>query len=382
MDICHKTFKTNQNFLSGKAARNRVAAGKRPVGQLSHAIVIRVVLLCFVCFVNITAISAQEPVRIAFWNLESFFDPFVDSTLTYNDFTENGQQHWTKSRFYRKRNNLYKAILALSENRPLGIMGVCEVENEYVLVSLFAQTPLKNHNYRWVHYEGPDRRGIEPAIVYSLDHFMLVESAAIPYVNSAAPESRSRDILYAKFVSVAEATDTLHVFVNHWPSKYSGELETENSRACAASLLRAEVDSILAAAPDGYQPKVIIMGDMNDTPDAASVHDVLRTRSFDDREEGSLTNLMGKSEGLGFEGTLKYHSDWQILDQIIVTDGLLKAGEGLHCQEGSARIFHPDFLLEDDATWHGKKPYRTYVGPRYIGGFSDHLPVYMDLVRY
>ena len=141
--------------------------------------------------------AQNNTVRIAFWNMENFFDPFVDSTKAYNAFTEEGMQHWTKSRFYQKRNNMYKAILAMSENRPLGILGMCEVENEYVLRSLFEQTPLKKHNYRWILYEGPDKRGIDPAIVYSIDHFQLVESAVFPYYNPEDTAYHSRDILYA-----------------------------------------------------------------------------------------------------------------------------------------------------------------------------------------
>ena len=347
------------------------------------------VLLCFACFVITNTLSAQEPVRVAFWNMENFFDPFVDSTKTYNDFTEKGMQHWSKTRFYRKRNNMYKAILALSENRPLGILGMCEVENEYVLVALFAWTPLKEHHYRWVHYEGPDRRGIDPAIVYSLDHFQLVDSKVFPYDNPEDTAYHSRDILYAKFVAkVPEPVegptamaDTLHVFANHWPSRYSGELETVGSRSCAAVLLRSKVDSIVAAAPEGYQPKVVMMGDLNDGPTDPSVYDVLRARHPSEREEGCLVNLFGKNEGLGFEGTLKHQADWQIFDQMIVTPAVVDDREGLHYQEGSARIFHADFLLEDDETHRGKKPYRTYLGPRYLGGFSDHLPVYIDLIR-
>lgn len=349
-----------------------------------------VVLIGFVCLVFRAPSYAQEsPVRIAFWNMESFFDPFVDSTLVYNDFTEEGVQHWTKTRFYCKRNNVYKTILALSENRPIGILGLCEVENEYVLRSLFQYTPLKNHNYRWIHYDGPDRRGIDPAIVYSLDYFMLVESTTFPYYNPEAPDYRSRDILYAKFVDKvpeqgrvdgsAVMADTLHVFVNHWPSRYSGELETIGSRACAASLLRSKVDSIMTAASEDYQPKVIIMGDFNDTPDEASVYDILRARLSSESEEYGLVNLFGETERLGFEGTIKHQDDWQVFDQIIVTKSLLSDREGMHYQEGSARIFHPDFLLTEDETHRGKKPYRTYLGPRYLGGFSDHLPVFIDL---
>ena len=167
-------------------------------------------------------------IRVGFWNLENFFDPFVDSTLTYNEYTEDGMQHWTKSRFYKKRNNIYKALLSMSENRAMGIVGVCEIENEYVLNALFAWTPLKRFNYRWVHYDSPDRRGIDAAIIYSTDILQLVYSEAIVYHNPQHPDYRSRDIVYAKFYDRVD--DTLHVFVNHWPSRYAGELETIEAR--------------------------------------------------------------------------------------------------------------------------------------------------------
>ena len=362
------------------------------------------ILLCFVVGFLKPSQAQESPIRVAFWNMENFFDPFVDSTKSYNAFTEDGMQHWTKSRFYKKRNNMYKAILALSENRPLGILGMCEVENEYVLSALFEQTPLKKHNYRWVHYEGPDKRGIDPAIVYSIDHFQLVESAVFPYYNPEDTTYPSRDILYAKFVSKVgvstgsttltddakvpelvegptQIADTIHVFVNHWPSRYSGELETVGSRSCSAAILRSKVDSIMAAASESYQPKVIMMGDLNDCPTDPSVYDVLKARHLSEMEEGCFINLFGKPDGLGFEGTLKHQADWQIFDQIIVTHALMDDREGFHYKEGSARIFHADFMLEDDETYHGKKLFRTYIGPRYFGGFSDHLPVYIDLVR-
>ena len=175
----------------------------------------RVVLCCMLCLVVAnTAWSQDAPIRVAFWNMENFFDPFVDSTKTYNEFTEDGGQHWTKSRFYRKRNNMYKAILALSENRPIGILGMCEVENEYVLNAIFEQTPLKKHNYRYVHYEGPDKRGIDPAIVYSLDHFMLVESAVFPYYN---PQDKLKDVYnYAVYLGKLYAGYTYDYMMNDY----------------------------------------------------------------------------------------------------------------------------------------------------------------------
>jgi hypothetical protein len=135
----------------------------------------------------------------------------------------------------------------------------------------------------------------------------------------------------------------------------------------------------MAVAPEGYQPKVIMMGDLNDCPTDPSVYDVLRARHPSELEEGCLINLFGKNVGLGFEGTLKHQSDWQIFDQIIVTPAVMDDREGFHYKEGSARIFHAEFMLEDDEVYHGKKLFRTYVGPKYFGGFSDHLPVYIDL---
>lgn len=180
---------------------------------------------------------------------------------------------------------------------------------------------------------------------------------------------------------MTQYADTIHVFVNHWPSRYSGELETIGSRSCSAAIMRAKVDSICASMPEGYQAKIIIMGDLNDAPTDPSVYDVLRARHPSELEEGCLVNLFGKKDGLGFDGTLKHQADWQIFDQIVVTDGVMNAREGLRYQEGSARIYCADFLFEDDEVYHGKKLFRTYVGPRYFGGFSDHLPVYIDLIR-
>ncbi len=337
------------------------------------------ITLSMMAFALMLPAQNSRSIRVAFWNMENFFDPFVDSTRAYNEFTPEGMQHWTKSRFYTKRNNMYKAILAMSENHPIGIFGLCEVENEYVLNSLFALTPLKKHNYRWVHYEGPDRRGIDPAIVYSKDWFTLVESAPIPYYNPEDTAYHSRDILYAKFIDNED--DTIHVFVNHWPSRYSGELETVGSRACSAAILRAKVDSICQAMPEGYHAKIIMMGDLNDCPTDPSVHDVLKARKASEYEDGMLYNLFAENEGLGFEGTLKHQADWQIFDQIIVTPAVIDDKSGLHFKEGSARIFWMDFMLEDDDTYHGKKLFRTYIGPRYFGGFSDHLPVFIDLSK-
>lgn len=340
--------------------------------------VIKCFMLCVVLSMTRNVVGQErDNIRVGFWNMENFFDPFVDSTLTYNEYTEEGTQHWTKSRFYKKRNNIYKALLSMSDNKAMGVVGVCEIENEYVLNALFSWTPLKRFNYRWVHYDSPDRRGIDAAIVYSTDIFQLVYSEAIPYSNPRYPDYRSRDIVYAKFFDRVD--DTLHVFVNHWPSRYAGELETIEARCCAALLLRDRVDSLMRVC---YSPKIIIMGDFNDAPSDESVYNVLKARPLgDDSSPEMLINLFADNDALGFDGTLKHQYHWQIFDQIIVSESMILDVDRLHYRQGSARIFNASFLFEPDDTYKGQRLYRTYIGPKYIGGFSDHLPVYIDLHR-
>lgn len=331
--------------------------------------------LLFLLFIEFQIVASLEAVaqekgdfRVAFWNFENFFDPFVDSTRVYNEFTENGSQHWTKSRFYKKRNNMYKAILAISENEPLAVLGIAEVENQYVLNMLFNHTPLKTHNYRIVHYEGDDKRGIDVALVYCIDKLQLVYTEPVKVKNPKNRKYKTRDILYAKFYD--RRGDTLHVFVNHWPSRYGGERETIKLRSLAANTLKHKVDSLVFL----HQtiPKVIIMGDFNDTPEDPSIKDIL---CYD-----VLVNLFADGNKLGFEGTLKHQYTWQIFDQIIVTNSLINNDKGLVYRRNSAAIFHGDFLFEKDESFGGVKLFRTYVGPKYFGGYSDHLPVYIDLI--
>lgn len=266
----------------------------------------------------------------------------------------------------------------MSESRPLGIMGVCEIENEYVINMLFAQTPLKKFNYSWVHYDSPDRRGIDAAIVYSKDLFTLISSEAITYVNPKELDYHSRDIVYGKFVD-KKVGDTLHVFVNHWPSKYSGELETIEARNIAAAIVRSRVDSLTNLNPD---VKIAIMGDMNDIPEAPCLHDVLKARHITEcTSDRMLVNLFARNDEFDIEGTLKYHETWQTYDQIILSQPLINDTQKLHYKQNSARIFHADFMLEEDSKYNGLKLKRTYLGPRYLGGYSDHLPVYIDLMH-
>lgn len=340
------------------------------------------ILFCLIIGLQIVSsfvAAGQEGggMRVAFWNFENFFDPFVDSTRVYNEFTENGSQRWTKARFYKKRNNMYKAILAISENVPMGILGIAEIENQYVLNMLFNQTPLKTHNYRIIHYEGDDKRGIDVAMVYCIDKVQLIYTEAVKVRNPKNPNYKTRDILYAKFYD--RRGDTIHCFVNHWPSRYGGERETIKLRALAANTLKHKVDSLVFLHET--IPKIIIMGDFNDTPDDPSIYEVLNAKSPAKSDDNDvLVNLFTDGSELGFQGTLKHQYNWQIFDQIIVSKSLIDNDKGLLYKQNSATIFHGDFLFEKDESFGGVKLFRTYMGPKYFGGYADHLPVYIDLI--
>lgn len=320
----------------------------------------------------------NDVLRVAFWNLENFFDPYVDSTRTYNDYTEDGSQDWSISRFYKKRNGLYKAILALSGGAPLAILGMCEVENTFVTTMLFHETPLRRHNYRIIHYEGGDRRGIDVALAYSVDKLQLVSSEVVKIRNPDDKYFKTRDILYAKFFD--KRSDTLHCFVNHWPSRYGGEKETIALRELAARFLKSKVDSLMNVCD--VIPKIIVMGDFNDTPCDKSIIEVLGAVPQDiASKKDVLVNLFSDNKNLGFEGTLKHKYNWQTFDQIIISKSLLDKDNSLAYKKKSATIFHADFLFVDDDTYGGKKLFRTYIGPKYQGGYSDHLPVFIDLIN-
>ncbi len=325
-------------------------------------------------FFNAT-LSAQnnERYRIGWYNVENFFDTEIDSTREYNAFTPDGEQAWNFFRYRKKRTNIYKTLIAAGEGQPLALIGLCEIENDQVIRDLILSTPLKNFDYQYVNYPSPDRRGIDVGLIYQRSKLRLISSAPIPLKDPENDNFRSRDMLYTSFLV---HTDTLHVYINHWPSRWGGELPTRRLRMLAAQTLRKHVDSIRLVHP---QAKVVIMGDFNDKPVDESILKGLQAFPEDEINDSyHLVNLFTKPAQLGFEGTLKHQYDWQIFDMIIISQPLLTQS-GLRLVEGSQRIFAPDFLFTEDERYMGKKLFRTYVGPRYEGGFADHLPVFIDL---
>jgi predicted extracellular nuclease len=318
----------------------------------------------------------ENTIRVCFYNLENFFDYKNSSAKNDTSFTPSGSNHWTKTRFENKAKNIAKVFVALGQWNLPEIIGVCEIENEAVIRYLLYNTSLSTEKYEYVYYKSPDRRGINVALFYRSDKFNVINSYPIRVKDSLDISFKTRDILYVQGVLSTDCEDTLHLFVNHWTSRYGGQASTMGKRNLTASILRLKVDSLLQV---NSLTRILIMGDFNDYPDDESITFFLRaTCDTADYSEKKLINMMYPYLNKNNIGTHKYKEHWGILDQIIVSQGFFRAKNGLQTLR-SATIFYADFLLDDDNPNMGKKPKRTYSGFKYIGGFSDHLPIYIDL---
>jgi hypothetical protein len=322
-----------------------------------------------------SGILKSQNVRIVFYNLENLYDPYDDTTKLDDEFTSKGMKRWTFGKFLLKLDHLSKTFIAIGGWEPPAVIGMCEVENHYVLNKMIYETPLKKYKYRFIHYESPDARGIDVALLYRPLVFKILFSRNISIQFPFDPEMHTRDILYVK--GILFQTDTVHIFVNHWPSRRGGFAESVPKRRLVAQTLRSALDTLQQRQKNPY---IIIMGDFNDEPDQPALSEVLKAEDFSTQTtSSSLVNLMLPKMKKGNEGTHKFQGKWAILDQFMVSGNFLMKRKGLQTSLDSVHIFHASFLLEEDERFLGGKPLRTYSGPRYTGGFSDHLPVYLDV---
>lgn len=317
----------------------------------------------------------REAIRIVFYNLENLYDPFNDSLIHDEEFTPQGAKHWNYGRYLKKIQLLAKTILATGGWEAPEIVGLCEVENRKVLQALLYESPLSHFHYRMIHHDSPDPRGVDVAMLFREDKIRCLFDEAIPVTFPPDSVARTRDILYAKCMVLNE--DTLHLFINHWPSRFGGYMQTVEKRNRAAFIVRQKADSILGGDPFA---NILIMGDLNDDPHDESLTVLLKSGGQKDNSTpASLINLMAGYKGAGYAGTLKHGETWHVFDQFIVSHSLLKGQNRLFIQPGQRLIFRAPFLLTEDPGRFGEKLNRTYLGPRYLGGISDHLPIFLDI---
>ena len=320
-------------------------------------------------------LRGSNAMRIMFYNVENLFDTINEPLKNDEDFLPNGNNRWNSFRFYNKLKNTYKVITAVGGWETPEIIGFCEIENRYVLEQLIKRTPLKSSNYEIVHYDSPDDRGIDVGLIYRPDKFNPIEQEPLNVSLENDTSFKTRDILYVK--GIVFNKDTLHLFVNHWPSRRGGETDSEPKRIEAAKTARKKIDEILKVNTNA---NILLMGDFNDYPDNRSLNEILSAQEdIAIAQKNDLINLMFEKLK-NHEGSHKYQSHWGCLDQIIVSPLMLQSNNTLQVKNNKAFIYRNDFLLKEDTRWLGKKPFRTYEGFKYNGGFSDHLPVYVDII--
>ncbi len=339
----------------------------------------------FVAFVFTTAFGMQDGTTsryhiktIAFYNLENLFDT-VDDSLTYDDDkTPKGKDRWTLNRYRHKIANMAKVIALIGKEikgSSPDIIGLCELENIKVLQDIFSHDELLKEDYRLIHYDSPDERGIDVALAYRSDAFIPFShsSRRLLLEKENGRRDYTRDLL---IVGGMLEQDELYILINHWPSRSGGESRSRRFREEAARLNRQVIDSIHHLSPNS---NIIIMGDFNDNPLNRSIKNLLKTKGRrSNLEEDELFNPMESLYKKG-QGSLGYRDQWHMFDQILMTKNLIQP-KPVHYYFWKAGIFNPPFLVTRNGPYTGY-PKRTYASGIYIGGYSDHFPVYVYLIK-
>lgn len=304
---------------------------------------------------------------IAFYNLENLFDTNDDPHTLDDDFTPKGFKKWKEDRYRSKTKKLAKAISRIGEDEklnPPALIGIAEVENSSVIEKLLSTKYLNEIAYDYVHFDSPDERGIDTALIYNKEIFEVVEGQSLPLLIEDEQGERdfTRDILYVHGLLNGEK---VHLFVNHWPSRRDGVKETSHKRIEAAQTIIRKMQSI-SETPENMH--VIIMGDFNDDPNAESIKVLMNSGWFVNPFKSLLSP---------HSGSANYKGQWSLFDQILISHSFLNYEAGTHSFKKAA-IYSPKFLKEWKGRYKGN-PFRTFAGKKYVGGYSDHFPVYITM---
>lgn len=309
-----------------------------------------------------------QTVRVMFYNVENLFDIFDDTATDDDEFLPGSVRRWNFRRYEKKIFALYKTIAAAGEWSPPEVIGLCEVENRKVLEDLVYRTNLSKYNYEILHQDSPDPRGIDVCMIYRKEFIDILNWRCFSPERLNGSEIATRGVMYVKFLT---GGDTIHLFVNHWPSRRGGVLAGEPLRESIADLLRNKIDSIAFA--ESNRIKVIIMGDLNATP----ADDVVRKLS-EPYSSGILIENFTENQG-NSKGTYRYHGIWEMIDQVLVSAWLRDCPKGICTNQEMFSVIEAGFLFKKDPGYPGLSPFSTWKGYRYQGGFSDHLPVVLGL---
>jgi len=338
------------------------------------------IFFTLISFLTLNTFAQQnvEVAAIGFYNLENLFDTIEDPDINDEDFLPDGNYKYNTYVYNDKLKNLSQVISEMAtEITPDGVvlLGVSEIENKSVLIDLVKHSNIAKRNYQIVHYDSPDERGIDVALLYNPKYFTVLESKNL-YVQLPDRDGEvnyTRDVLWVKGTLLGEE---MHVFVNHWPSRRGGEAKSSPLRELAAAVAKKKIDEILAKNKNA---KIVLMGDLNDDPVNNSVKKVIGAKgNIAQVKKGEMYNPWMSMYKNG-TGTLAYRDAWNLFDQIIISSGISdEKTNGFRFYK--AKIFSKPYMFNTDGKYKGY-PKRAYSWGKYVGGYSDHLPTYIYLVR-
>lgn len=338
---------------------------------------IRIKIFAIILFaaLSINSVIAQSNFRVMFYNVENLFDTINNPQKNDDDFLPDGNLRWNQYRYWKKLNAISQVIDSINSGYPPALIGLCEIENESILFDLTKRSKLRKHKYNYIITKSDDPRGINVALLYQRDDIKITEAHEYKPVFIGLPESPTRNILHV--TGQIENGSILDIFVCHFKSRVGGIKKTNPYRLQTAQLLKQKADSIINIRKQSY---IIIMGDFNDYPDNESMRKILDGHSKNSEIKDRLLYNMFLNETNNKEkGSYRYRQRWIFPDQFIVNGNFLKNKGVVKIKDNRANVYRANFLLEDDPKYGGKKPYRTYSGFKYKGGYSDHLPIYFDL---
>lgn len=328
------------------------------------------IVCCTLIICGNSCTGQKDIIGVMFYNVENVFDTIDSPGIADSEFTPQSKKHWNTERYRTKLEHL--ALVIASRGAP-SLVGLAEIENKQVLEDLIAVDALKTSGYAIVHFDSPDERGIDVALLYKTAD-ITIRSADPIFVNLPQDDGgTTRDILFIK-AHLNRLQQDLYIFINHWPSRAGGKQETQLQRIVAANTLKHAIDSLNNRLTN---PAIVIMGDFNDTPSDASITDILNAKTQIDTNCGEcLINLMANLQGAKY-GSYFFDGNWQLLDQIIVS-GILVGTSTPRVILNSVQVVKNNFQLYKNKKY-GYLPSKTYSGYTYHGGYSDHLPVYMEI---
>ncbi len=329
--------------------------------------------LVFFCSTTVFS-QDKNSITVAFYNCENFFDTKDDPEKDDNEFLPNAPMKWDETRYKNKMEKVAQVLDSSVAGSGLpAIAGLVEIENKEVLEDLVSKTQFKNGKYGVLCTTGMDDRSIDVGLIYDQAIFTLVKSEELNVTNSKLGDYKTRNILFVTLK--ATNGDVIYVFVNHWPSRRDGELESEPKRLYAAQVLKNKITEL---QKKDSKAKVIVMGDFNDHPDNNSILNTLKA-SDKPKAKTDLYNAyytLDKNK----QGTHYFNNIWRCLDQIIVSQGFITAKKGYKFNPKNAFILRKDFVLFKNKKTGEEKPNRTYGAEnKYYNGYSDHLSIYITL---